>query len=416
MVKFNGKVIIKIIYSLLIFAIIAHIVLLAYNPDGIQMDLYFGRMYDQFADFLNVVRYSADRNPYYYNPNGDPERAYLPICYLITYPFSLFSYAFRGSLQDCQKDRVALFSTFVYLLISTGLLFVSLEKICEKNNISKKNVYPLLLSGVFLFSIERANLIILTCALISLFLAYYDSNDNNQRMIASFSLAMASAIKVYPVFFGILYIRKKQWKDALVSTVMCLVIVFIPFNYFEGGLSSLKQLLINLKISSEIYGNPQNLTIRFGINYVVYDFLYNIGVSDSIALSYSVLSFRLIRVLSVIALVLSIFVDDETLSLEFIFYSILFFPDNSQLYNALYILPIFLIIVNRYLTDDTYSNWRLIAYLMLLSPLQYVFKETKWLLIDYVFIAVFFITIMIEIIKLFRKDKYNVSVRRYGSF
>ena len=56
---------------------------------------------DFMADFFNLQRYIADRDPYFNEVNTRSEHGYLPLSYLIVLPFNnLCDYA-HMSLEDC---------------------------------------------------------------------------------------------------------------------------------------------------------------------------------------------------------------------------------------------------------------------------------------------------------------------------
>lgn len=321
----------------------AHVFFLVTNPAGVQLNVYFNRCGNFLADFLNITRYTVGRNPYYLTEVGDSERAYLPFCYMLVYPFSKLSDCYGADLYACQVTPIAILSAFFLMLAGCFMLLMSSFSLCERYRLSKLAVVPIMLSGVTLFTVERANLIIFAWAASFFFVAYYDSDNPKLRVFAAIMLAIAATIKVYPVIFGLLYVYKKMWKEIAISAAICICLVFLPFLFFEGGLLRLGQLLLNVKVSSGTYGGPWYTYSRFGINYIVYQGLLYKGVAQELALRIALNSQVVMRVLALIAIALSFFVKEEFTKIGLLLMALMYFPDNSQVYCAAYIFVLYFI-------------------------------------------------------------------------
>lgn len=135
----------------------------------------------------------------------------------------------RGSLYG----QAILFSFLSFFLVP----FV----FCTSNFLKKYNVkssvviLTLIFSGPFLFSFERANVIIYSF-LFSLFFYFY--KDSKNKVLCEFSLislAISINLKLYPVFFGLFLFYEKRWKDILKCLIYSLILFFLPMLFFPAG-------------------------------------------------------------------------------------------------------------------------------------------------------------------------------------
>ena len=58
---------------------------LFHDDKGTQWNVFFRKTSDYFADYINVLRYSAWHDPYFNALNGPSEKGYFPLTYLIFY-------------------------------------------------------------------------------------------------------------------------------------------------------------------------------------------------------------------------------------------------------------------------------------------------------------------------------------------
>lgn len=362
----------------LCFSAILHYWLLTHGSWTIQIRLYFAAMDNYMADFFNLLRYIADRNPIYIVEGGDVERAYLPICYLILYPFSkVLNYGSMG-LVECWSNHVAMFSSVIFTLISVAFIMWSLFQFCERIGISKLYCAPLVISTPFLYTIERGNLIILAAASAIWFLANYDSEIKWKRYLSCFMLALAAALKVYPVIFGILYLRKRMWKEIVISAAIAIILAFAPFFFFEGGISRLGQLLINVKVSTSVYSYPGRFVERYGLNYIFFQCLFNTYGEAYMPIAFQVAAIvrNIEFYIAIITVVIAIFVPKDDYSVMLLILGLLYLPANSGLYCGLYLFPAVLMFIRGeapFAGKIRTLQW--LYFFHLLTPLQYYFDK-----------------------------------------
>ena len=363
-----------------VFTIICCILFLAFliglhlDPNGVQRQIFFAGMNDFFADFFNVLRYIAERDPYFNPINGYGEKGYLPLTYLILYPFSQLDNYNVMTLQETWNSKMGVMSLFLFIGFSVFMLIFSLKKIVNKYNLSPILLLGLVLSYIFFFSIERGNTIILTASFTGLFLCYYDSIDRTERIIAIMSLALAVTIKVYPVLFGFLYFEKKQYREIFLSAGLTLIFIFIPFLFFKREFANIPQFINNVWLNTEAY-SIHRIYPRFNLSHILYRFLIKINISDGIEGIYNI-SKILTIIASLASVIFSVFIKNKWLKISLLTLTLVFLPVNSALYCGLYIFPmiiLFFATINE--RTKIFNIFILIVFIILLNPFQIGYKN-----------------------------------------
>jgi len=318
---------------------------------------------DFMADFFNVQRYISENDPYFNEINGQCEKPYLPLCYLILKPFNnLCDYA-NMSLEDCWYSPLAEISALVFLLISLFFFFHSLSLLNSNNEWKAYHILLLLFSSVFLFTIERGNLIILTVACINYFLAFYDSKNVWKYRLGLLCLCLAAVMKVYPVLFGIMLLKDKRYKDIAYCIVAGLILSFVPFLFFEHGLANVPQLIENIKANTLAYSHSSS-EYKFG--------MIVLGqVLPSATLAVKIIT----ALLSLASLVLAFFEKRRWLQVALICMVILLYPANSAFYCGLYLIPMLALFFNK--QDYRGVDWTIAVLLcLIMNPIQIVIYTT----------------------------------------
>lgn len=97
------------------------------NPIGDQQNVFYAKTSDLFADFFNVLIYTSDRNPYFNEVNGFGEKGYLPLSYLIVYPFTCFTDYSKMTLKDCWQSQSAMISCVIFVFSSFAVYLHSIK-------------------------------------------------------------------------------------------------------------------------------------------------------------------------------------------------------------------------------------------------------------------------------------------------
>lgn len=230
------------------------LILFLQNPQGSQRSLLFPDQDDYFMDFFNTLNYTANRNPYQDGYGGLVNRNYLPLAYLILYPFSKLGDFIHELPKEIRPEQAAMIGCFVFLLLSFGMFFYLMYEGKSGKRIEKLlTTLACACSGLILYNIDRANTIVLAVAFLWLFLLFYKDENVLYRHLALIGLAISTALKVYPVIFGVLLIYEKRWKEAAWAIAYGMIAVFLPFLFFKEGFAAIPQLLYNVQLNSKKY-------------------------------------------------------------------------------------------------------------------------------------------------------------------
>lgn len=363
-----------------LFLLILHWVLFVIYPGGIQRALFFSEGRDFMADFFNPLRYVAEGNPYFgfigkTGAAGAPgERIYPPLAYLILYPFSQTENYSSMTLQECWSNPGSMIAAIFFTVFSCFVFYFALNELCAKYKVNKIIIIPLMLSGLFMRSVERGNLIVLSIACTITFIAFYDSQDPFKRNLAVIMLAVSAVLKVYPCLFGIFYLRRKMYKEFCYAVILSACLGLLPFLFFKNGFANITRLLANAAENSRAYGSYERyIEPVFNINHYFFHILKLVGLQEHSILKYIPIAAGAIqKILAVLALIAAFFVDDEYLALVLCILGIIFLPANSGSYCGLYLFPAVVILFSYYgkLEHSAFLAYAAF-YLFCLSPLQY---------------------------------------------
>ena len=146
---------------------------------------------------------------------------------------------------------------FVCFTIVSYILFAKLIYKYKNGSFANKSLFAFftLFSFPMIYLIERGNIIVLVLPLLLYFVKEYDSDVKYKRHLAYICLAISVAIKIYPVFFGLLLLKKKKnFKNILLCIFYGALFFFVPF-IFVGGFSQLGVLIHNILYTSSMFGS-----------------------------------------------------------------------------------------------------------------------------------------------------------------
>lgn len=323
---------------------------------------------DWFADFFNVMRYMSDEGGLYFSKiNESDGHSGFPIGQLFMYPWTLLVDYSHMSLQDCWTSKSAIFSCVVYLSILIFFFWDSLNRVCEKYGVAKYNLIILLFSSVFIFSLERGNGVFMSAFLINYYLVFYDSDKTILKRFALVCLCFAAVLKGYPVFFGLLLLKDKRYKDILFCIVFTLIIAFVPFAFMERGFENLSKMIENTGYNNAAY--IHNFLYLFGMHKLVFLACSVARLSESMI--DDIISFTRIleTTLGLITFVIVLVEKRLHRQLLLIVCAILLMPINSGFYCALFLFPVILVFFKeRELEKLDYLLMMLIC--LVISPFQ----------------------------------------------
>lgn len=323
---------------------------------------------DWFADFFNMMLYISDESGYYFSTINEADgHSGFPLSIAILYPFTLLVDYTGMSLQDCWASKSAIFSCVSFLIVISFFYWDSLSRLCDKYNVGKYNLVVFLFSSVFIFSLERANFIFIAAALINYYLTYYDSSSVKLRRFALVCLCISSTLKGYPVFFGLLLLKEKRYKDILFCIVFTLLIALVPFAFMDKGFENLPKMIENIGLNSASY--IHNFSYMFGLHKITYLACMALHLPETTA-EMVISSTRVVELLLLLLSFVLVLAEKRLYrQCMLIACCILLFPINSGFYCALYLLPTIIV----FFEDRLYTKVDILMMLLLcvvINPLQ----------------------------------------------
>ena len=324
---------------------------------------------DLFADFFNVLRYMSDEAGFYYSQlNASDGHSGFPISLAPMYPFAQLVDYSNMTLQDCWTSRSAMLSCVVFLVTVLFFFWDSLNRVCQKYGVSKWNLVILLCSSVFIFSVERANVIFIGAALINYYLVYYDHRDRTMRYLALTCLCLAAALKGFPALFGLLLLKERRYCDIAFCVILTLLLIFVPFLFLEHGLDTIPQMVKNTATNSATY--LHSLNCLWGFHRVIH-MACLIGHVPEAAIDTIIAVARMVAaVLVLLTIGLVLLEDCLSRQLLLIACAILLYPVNSGFYCGLYFFPVILIFFRKEETTSRSDYVILLLLCMIICPLQ----------------------------------------------
>ena len=214
--------------------------------NGRFSDIFFLRNDDLFMDYFNSVRDAAQ------GPEVYTERhvIYPPLANLIFLAISRFAPQGYNSTPFFDRKTWVNYPSAILLFTLISILCVMAVYAVFKENL-KRNKLISMLFGFFavfnastLYMVERGNILILCLITIAIFAFTYESESKVAREIGIISLAVASALKLYPALFMWLFISDKRYKDLVKCLAYFSVLMIVP-SFFFGGPECIITLLKN---------------------------------------------------------------------------------------------------------------------------------------------------------------------------
>lgn len=228
-------------------ALLADVFPFYYNP----LEGYAGFLYD----FYNPMLYTYHLNPMAHLWSNSPPFLHL-LCFLLTLPLRLFTQAEGGAAVSWSLPGQVLF-----LLLAGGMLLALGRGLWQAIRPFLRPVEGVLLgvalfaSYPFFFALACGNLVLLVAALCGLFMVAY---QRKRYGWAALCLGLAAALKLYPALLGLLFLKDKRWREALLCASVGLGLTALSLALFQGGFLANLQDFLQKTSDYNQYGN-QNL-------------------------------------------------------------------------------------------------------------------------------------------------------------
>lgn len=364
--KVSSNIIRESFIKLMCVLIAIWLLLFLMTPLGPQLNVFFLKTQDFFADFFNVMIYISDKDPYFNPVNGVEQKVYFPIVYVFMSLFSGFADYADMTLLDAYSNHTACLSCLLFTLFSVLLFFHSLTRFVK---VSSKTILIVCLSSVFLFTLERGNMVMIAAAMAFYFLAYKDSNDLRYKYFALIALCLSCVIKGYPAVLGLYLLQERRYKDIGFCVILTFILVFVPFLYFEHGFGNIAQFVSNLQLNAKAY--DEALYPRFGL--VIYNriimVLLHLEHSIFHSIGYMIAKYSILM-MALISLFLFFKEESKWKQLMLLTMTIVWIPTNNAFYAGLYYIPVILLFLKEN-EGRKIDIMYMLLYCLLLNPIQF---------------------------------------------
>ena len=233
--KQRQTIIERIFFGLAAVNILAAYVMLLLSKGEFVLELTYSE--SKFIDFWShIERLLYNQNIY----AMDADAIFPPLAYLF---LRLFSYpltykaAVDNELGHIADSGFGMLTVVMYMLLFAWLFMIAIHFFYKTDSFLKKSV----LSGILLFSyavwgfaFERGNLVIYAMVFLMLGLALRDSPNRMLREAALVFVAISAGFKLYPAFFGFVWIVEKRYKEAAKLVLYGLLAFFVPFFFVDS--------------------------------------------------------------------------------------------------------------------------------------------------------------------------------------
>ena len=340
----------------------------------------------RFMDFFGHFGLSSKTQELYQYATGI-WGLFPPINYIFYYPLFLMSGGQPGLIPDevlatanfeliqsCAEYYMPVSSmTFMYYCVLVSfILFCVIRSIGKKNEAVNILLFlVLMLSAEFLWgAMQRGNAAMIVMVLLTAALHWKDSESRWKREAALLLIALCAAMKIYPAFFGLLYLKEKRWKEALRLTLYGLLLFFVPFAFF-GGIGGMKLWFGYLMGTEDIF--------RLGrINYIsglvdtIAFYLSGGSVVTGLGTPTKLLTYLYLAVM----LLLALFSRSKYRTIFFLCCAMIFFPINANRYTLAYLAVPLVFFVKEDPDDDPWVIMLLFGMLFSMPGMYGILR--KW--------------------------------------
>lgn len=275
----NEKTYYKHIFYIAMACFIFIFFLMAFITGGESFDgLFFNNNSDTFMDHYNSVVYNAI-DPYENGVVYPPLATFVygSLCKIIPEDFfnSIVSDPTVLSQPKEMKSNQGFIFQFLLFSVAVILMLLVVVYLCKRGpNYEKAGFsFLLLFSAPMMYAFERGNNIVVPLVFSLIFVNYYDSKNKVLKELALISLGIAVAFKLYPIAFGVLLFRNRQYKELFRAGLYCFILTVLPFFLFYNGFQSIEYFITRIqqfddKRSTAVSINGQ-LSFKSMVYYIV---------------------------------------------------------------------------------------------------------------------------------------------------
>ena len=319
--------------------------------------------YDELCDYRMFMLPTME-SKVHYEPTAAKARdaCYPPIAYIAAR--ALVKDQGRKWSLSCGEKRLVV-SIFAMQLLGAVLLVCGLPGFWTR----LATAVVIIMSPACICSVLRGNPSGWAFALACVFLCWYESESRAKRIAAALALGAATALKITPCIFGLLYIadaasgtRRIPWREILVAALSAVILIFVPFLFF-GGIDSIPQWISNAFANARFYSVDEPL---WGLAALANRVLYSKDVTHSCIRNFAVAT----RLIAAALVALSVFARSYYVRLLFVGAAMAFLTHHD--YGGAYLIPAFVawLCDKRSECSGVKSLLESVAWFMILAPLQ----------------------------------------------
>lgn len=382
MFKISGRI--DKLFSYIILCAIVFLAIRVVYTNGMDLkELLWGDIYDTGGDFFYSVICTKDADPY-----GTFKTLYPPLANLFYYliylciPSSISSawnldysnfYSLKGTFQDLRLYQHCLFIFLVYVQCTVLSFYLVIKNaLLEKSDLF---TISLLFTVPCLFALERGNIIVFCFALCLFFATNYQSNSRFLKNSAYLFLCIAIAIKLYPVIFTLILLKRKMYKEFFKVGVVSAFLWGAPFLMF-GGIEAFYIWLDVIKGFSG--GNelmrkgPFFLGFVQNVSRIVTSTAFPADILQYFSIDSFVITARYILLCAVALLLVAFYYEKKVWKEYLILVLILIFAQQSSpLYNTIFLLIPLVFFANEEVYMSKSLVWFFLFFVFILVPLPY---------------------------------------------
>lgn len=333
-----------------------------------------------FSDFVEIMNFSLEETPYIMGEGAGS--SYPPIAIIILYPFAYIckdvfaQYAHEALDIDTLTSLVVRHVEFwiaivLFFIVCISAIVILASKIGKFAPIpSLKLSLIICCSSPFVYAIMRGNTIYFALIFVLLFLLYYDSDKPVLREIAYISLAIAGAIKIYPLFFGVFLLKKKRFFPVARVAVYFFILFFISFKFFpdqQGAVNSFSENLQGFMFDPERLACFRNLSITAMLYKLVA--LFSPIATESI--TFGIVNIAILVIVFTLSVITALYTRSDFSRLVICFTIIILIPSVTYFYVLIFAIIPFIEYIRSYDSLDrlTQKLYGFMFMFLLLTPL-----------------------------------------------
>lgn len=202
-----------------VMGVIYHYVLGFYMQLGQPYNTFIYPPSMAFCDFTGIANYAKQLNPYH---EVVLWACYFPLDYIFLYPFSL--------IKNFVVSYTLYISIFLIFLIYANTKAFACENLTKLQNF--QNIFILsVVSYPVLYMLDKGNLDSILFIILALFVSAFKSE---KYFLAAILLGIENAFKPFPIFFLILFLMKKKYKEFFISLLISALLIIGGFMFLKG--------------------------------------------------------------------------------------------------------------------------------------------------------------------------------------